>query len=153
MSQASDSHNLAHFLTAQELDYSQAAAELRRGRKQGHWIWYIFPQLKGLGASEQSSFYGIASLAEAQAYLAHPLLGPRLLECTQLTLNLPGKAVGEIFPYPDDLKFGSSMTLFAAAEEASGHVDSLFTEALTRFFAGRRDPRTLALLNQPNQRP
>jgi uncharacterized protein (DUF1810 family) len=140
----SDPYHLARFLSAQQHDYEQAVSELHGGRKQSHWIWYVFPQLKGLGSSEQSSFYGIASLAEAEAYLAHPVLGPRLLECTQLTLDLRGKSVGDIFPYPDDLKFGSSMTLFAAAAPAP----SLFAEALDRFFSGRRDSRTLSLLEK-----
>jgi uncharacterized protein (DUF1810 family) len=140
-----DPYNLARFLTAQESSYAQAVAELRRGRKQSHWIWYIFPQLKGLGSSETSRFFGIASLAEAEAYLAHPVLGERLRECTQLVIDIPNKAVGDIFPYPDDLKFGSSMTLFAAAESAA---PSLFTQAIERFLQGKTDPRTLELLRQ-----
>jgi len=142
-----DPYNLARFLTAQESSYSQAVAELRRGRKQSHWIWYIFPQLKGLGSSETSHFFGIASLAEAEAYLAHPVLGERLRECTQLVLDIPNKAVGDIFPYPDDLKFGSSMTLFAAASEPTA-APSLFQQALDRFFDGKPDARTLGLLRQ-----
>lgn len=144
--QTADPYDLARFLRAQETMYAQALAELRRGRKQTHWIWYVFPQLKGLGSSEQSSFYGIASLAEAQAYLAHKVLGPRLVECTQLTLNVPGGNAGSIFPYPDDLKFGSSMTLFAAADP----MNPLFYEALVRFFGGERDARTVELLERQN---
>jgi uncharacterized protein (DUF1810 family) len=150
MSNAREQHapyNLARFLTAQESSYAQAVAELRRGRKQSHWIWYIFPQLKGLGSSETSRLFGIASLTEARAYLADPVLGPRLHECTQLALEIPDKAVGDIFPYPDDLKFGSSMTLFAAAAAESA-APSLFTQATERFFQGKTDPRTLELLRE-----
>ena len=117
-------------------------AELIAGRKRGHWIWFIFPQMKGLGHSAQSEFYGIGSLEEAAAYARHPLLGPRLLQCTQLVNQAEGRTIHEILGPPDDLKFRSSMTLFArAAEDAT-----VFDEALNKYFYGEADPLTLKLL-------
>jgi uncharacterized protein (DUF1810 family) len=135
-------HDLDRFLTAQEDVYGRALAELRNGRKTSHWMWFIFPQLRGLGQSQMSWTYGISGLEEARAYLAHSLLGPRLLECVAAVNALEGTAASDIFGYPDDLKFRSSITLFA---EAAG-ADSPFTAALNKYFAGKPDPRTLHLL-------
>jgi len=117
-------------------------AELRAGRKQGHWMWYVFPQMKGLGHSSMASRFGISSREEAQAYLEHPILGARLRECTRLVNQVEGRSVDEIFGYPDDLKLRSSMTLFAQA--APG--DSVFAEAVRKYFGGRFDPLTLQRL-------
>jgi uncharacterized protein (DUF1810 family) len=114
-------------------------AELIAGRKRGHWIWFIFPQMKGLGRSAQSEYYGIGSLDEAAAYARHPLLGPRLIQCTQLVNQVEGHTIREILGPPDDLKFRSSMTLFArAAEDAT-----VFNDALAKYFNGEADPLTL----------
>jgi len=130
---------------AQAPVYAQVCAELGAGRKQSHWMWFIFPQLQGLGSSAMAQRYAIASLAEAHAYLAHPLLGERLRECTRLVNRIPGRTIEAIFGHPDDLKFRSCMTLFAraAGEEAGERV---FSAALTRYFAGAVDPRTVQLL-------
>jgi uncharacterized protein (DUF1810 family) len=137
-----DPFNLERFISAQAAVYPQVLAELSAGRKRGHWIWFIFPQMKGLGHSAQSEYYGIGSLAEAAAYALHPLLGPRLIQCTQLVNQIEGLAIREILGPPDDLKFCSSMTLFAhAAEDAT-----VFNDALKKYFNGEADPLTLALL-------
>ena len=137
-----DPHDLQRFVAAQAPLYAQVRGELARGRKASHWMWFIFPQLKELGRSATARHYGIASRAEARAYLAHPLLGARLDECTRLMLAVAGKSALEILGRPDDLKLCSSMTLFADATEAN----AIFVAALDRFCAGARDPRTLALL-------
>jgi uncharacterized protein (DUF1810 family) len=135
--------NLERFVSAQAGVYTQVLAELRAGCKRGHWIWFIFPQMKGLGRSSQSEYYGIGSLEEATAYARHPLLGPRLVECTQLVNQIEGLAIEEILGPPDDLKFCSSMTLFArAAEDAI-----VFHDALNKYFDGEVDPQTLKLLS------
>ncbi|MGB8259425.1 MAG: DUF1810 domain-containing protein [Terracidiphilus sp.] len=139
-----DPYDLGRFLSAQAPMYAQVVSELGAGRKHGHWIWFIFPQMKGLGSSPQSQFYGIGSLAEAEAYLAHPVLGPRLRECTRLVLACRGRSLADVLGFPDDLKFRSSMTLFAAAAPAA--AEPLFREALTAFCGGEPDPATLALL-------
>ncbi len=110
-----DPFNLERFVTAQRGVYDQACAELRAGRKQSHWMWFVFPQLRGLGRSELATRYGIACREEAEAYLLHPLLGPRLRECSRLVGEIEGRTIEEIFGYPDHLKFHSSMTLFALA--------------------------------------
>jgi uncharacterized protein (DUF1810 family) len=137
-----DPFNLYRFVSAQATVFPQVVAELIAGRKRGHWIWFIFPQMKGLGHSAQSEFYGIGSLEEAAAYARHPLLGPRLLQCTQLVNQAEGRTIHEILGPPDDLKFRSSMTLFArAAEDAT-----VFDEALNKYFYGEADPLTLKLL-------
>jgi uncharacterized protein (DUF1810 family) len=137
-----DPFNLDRFITAQAEVYPQVLAELIAGRKRGHWIWFIFPQMKGLGRSAQSEYYGIGSLEEAAAYARHPLLGPRLVECTQLVNQIEGLAIHEILGPPDDLKFRSSMTLFAhAADDAT-----VFNDALKKYFNGETDPLTLKLL-------
>jgi uncharacterized protein (DUF1810 family) len=137
-----DRHDLRRFVVAQDPVYAQVCAELARGAKQSHWMWFMFPQLKELGRSAMARRYGIASLAEARAYLAHPLLGARLAECTRLMLAIEGKSALTVLGSPDDLKFCSSMTLFATvAGPASSHA-----KALDRFFGGVADARTLALL-------
>jgi uncharacterized protein (DUF1810 family) len=141
MAPQSDRYDLERFLLAQAGVYEQAAAELRAGEKQSHWMWFIFPQILGLGSSEMATRYAISSLEEARAYLHHPVLGPRLREITRIVLGVQGKTMGEIFGYPDDLKFRSSMTLFSRA--ASSSEDSLFREALERFFEGKEDEGTL----------
>lgn len=147
MSQVNDAPNddpfdLARFMQAQQDSFELAADELRRGRKESHWIWYIFPQLKGLGFSQMANVYGIGSLDEARAYLAHPVLGPRLVEVTGLVLGHPGRTLHQIFGSPDDIKFRSSMTLFARA----AGPDSIFTRALAETCGGEEDGRTLELL-------
>ena len=133
--------DLQRFVDAQQGVYAQVRAELAAGRKRSHWMWFVFPQLKGLGRSATAQHYGIGSKAEAQAYWAHPLLGPRLRECTELVLAVDGSSAHEIFGPPDDLKFRSSMTLFA---QATG--EPVFTRALEKYFGGRLDEATLRLL-------
>lgn len=137
-----DSHNLERFLDAQDGVFAQVCAELRAGRKESHWMWFIFPQIKGLGSSPTAQKYAIQGLDEAQAYLAHPMLGLRLRQCTQLVNAVNGRAIADIFGFPDNLKFHSSMTLFA---HVSGD-DPLFAAALSRYFNGEKDRGTLAHL-------
>lgn len=145
-----DPFELARFLTAQAPVYEQALAELRAGRKRTHWMWFIFPQFIGLGVSATSRRYAIRSLAEAKAYLEHPLLGARLRECTRAACAAPGDlSAREILGQPDDAKLRSSMTLFAQLPGAPPE----FQDALVRFFAGKLDPLTLELLDRPGQRP
>jgi uncharacterized protein (DUF1810 family) len=139
---ADDPFDLNRFLQAQDDTYDRALAELRAGRKTSHWMWYVFPQMDGLGLSQTARFFAVKSLAEARAYLAHPVLGKRLRECTAAVLAVAGRTASEIFGYPDDLKFCSSMTLFERAAPGS----ALFPDALERFFEGRRDRLTLELL-------
>lgn len=141
-----DPHDLQRFVDAQDGAYEQARAELQDGRKTSHWMWFVFPQLRGLGHSPMAIRFGIASLAEARAYLAHPVLGPRLRECTRLALRIEGRSIHAILGSPDDLKFRSCMSLFQCA--APG--EPLFTQALHKYFAGAPDPRTLALLHPPS---
>jgi len=135
---------LERFVTAQDPIYAGALAELRAGNKRTHWMWFIFPQLRGLGQSERAVRYGIADLAEARAYLAHTVLGPRLRECTHAVLAVAGKTAHGIFGSPDDRKFHSSMTLFflAATDLAP------FRAALERYFGGELDPITVQLLGR-----
>jgi len=121
---------------------AQVRAELKAGRKLTHWMWFVFPQLAGLGFSERAQFYGIASLEEARAYLAHRVLGPRLLECTGLVNAVEGRTAHDIFGSPDDMKFRSSMTLFSLADPD----EPAFGAALERYFQGGKDRRTLDLL-------
>lgn len=135
--------DLERFVAAQNPVYGQVCRELRQGRKQGHWIWFIFPQLKGLGHSFMADKFGIFSADEARAYLAHPILGPRLAECTSLVNQMEGVSVDEIFGYPDNLKFRSSMTLFAHISSGS----SVFTAALEKYYAGQPDPLTFEMLS------
>jgi len=136
-----DPFDLRRFVEAQEPVIAQVRSELAAGRKTSHWMWFVFPQIKGLGRSSMAQHYGIASADEARAYWTHPLLGPRLAECTQLVLAVDGRSAHEIFGSPDDLKFRSSLTLFA---QATG--EPLFTRALTKYFDGRPDEATLRLL-------
>lgn len=138
-----DDFNLERFVEAQEslVGYQRALEEVRHGRKVSHWIWYVFPQLAGLGTSEMSRFYAISSIAEAHAYLQHPLLGGRLREITTAATTLAGINAADVFG-PDDVKFHSSMTLFALA---APH-DPVFKRALDRYFAGEADASTIALL-------
>jgi uncharacterized protein (DUF1810 family) len=137
-----DPHNLKRFLDAQEPVFEQVRAELRAGHKQSHWMWFIFPQMRGLGHSDLADYYGIASRQEAEAYLAHPVLGPRLRECTRLVTQVDGRSIDQILGYPDNLKFRSSMTLFAAAASEN----QAFKDALQKYFDGKPDPLTLKLL-------
>ena len=130
------------FVDAQAPVYPQVHSELQAGRKRSHWMWFIFPQIAGLGSSPTARHFALSGMEEATAYLAHPLLGPRLRECTTLVNAHPGRAPRDIFPYPDDLKFHSSVTLFAAADPGN----TLFRTALDTFFAGHRDDQTLTLL-------
>lgn len=141
-----DPHNLQRFLDAQHGIYETVLAELRAGRKRTHWMWFIFPQVIGLGHSPMSRRYAIRSRAEAAAYLAHPVLGARLRECTQAVLQHPNRAIGAIFGYPDDLKFHSCMTLFARLTPP----ESLFQDALHLYFDGQPDKNTLAILDNIN---
>jgi uncharacterized protein (DUF1810 family) len=138
----SDRFRLARFLEAQARVYPQVRAELTAGRKHSHWMWFIFPQLAGLGTSATARHYALGSLGEARAYLAHPVLGARLRECTSLVLAVERRSTAQIFGHPDDLKFRSCLTLFRAA--APG--ERLFDDALARFFSGEPDPLTLKLL-------
>ncbi|HMK85634.1 MAG TPA: DUF1810 domain-containing protein [Steroidobacteraceae bacterium] len=137
-----DPHELERFIEAQRPVFEEVVAELRAGRKSSHWIWFIFPQIQGLGRSAMAERFAIRSLAEAQAYLSHPILGPRLVTCTRLVLAVEGRSIRQILGTPDDLKFRSSMTLFARASAG----DPAFTEALEKYFAGEHDPLTLARL-------
>jgi uncharacterized protein (DUF1810 family) len=141
---SADPYNLQRFLEAQQEDYEDVCAELRAGRKRTHWMWYIFPQIKGLGRSAAADWFAISSLEEAQAYLQHPVLGPRLRECTQLVNLIEGRSLHEIFSSPDDLKFRSSMTLFAQATAENRE----FLDALRKYSAGEFDPATLGLLKK-----
>ncbi|WP_441292367.1 DUF1810 domain-containing protein [Sorangium sp. KYC3313] len=137
-----DPHDLQRFVDAQAPVYDRVLVELRRGEKASHWMWFIFPQLKGLGHSAMAERYGIASKGEAEAYLQHPTLGPRLLECTRLVNQIEGRSLYDIFDSPDDMKFCSSMTLFSRAAPGEG----AFLAALDKYCGGEPDPRTLALL-------
>ena len=134
--------DLERFVTAQEGVYEQVCAELRAGRKRSHWMWFVFPQTRGLGSSPMAVRYAISGLEEARAYLDHSLLGPRLRECAGIVCGVEGRTVEEIFGYPDDLKFHSSMTLFAKAAEAN-EMDEVFGEALEKYFDGEMDAGTL----------
>ena len=142
MKGSNDPYNLQRFVDAQAAQYTQVCAELRAGRKQSHWIWFIFPQMKGLGRSEMADFYGISSRQEAAAYLAHSVLGARLRECTRLANAVEGRSVDQIFGYPDNLKFRSSMTLFAAV----AGEERIFADALQKYFGGEPDANTVRLL-------
>jgi uncharacterized protein (DUF1810 family) len=137
-----DPYNLQRFVDAQNPVFAQVCSELRAGQKTSHWMWFIFPQIAGLGSSSLARKYAISSLDEAKAYLNHPVLGSRIRECTRLVLPLNGRTIGEVFGTPDDLKFRSSITLFAHAEPA----EQLFQAALGKYFGGQEDPLTLARL-------
>ena len=141
-----DFYNLQRFLNAQESTFEAARAELAAGRKQSHWMWFIFPQIKGLGSSPTAQRFAISSLDEGAAYLEHRVLGRRLEECTALVIDVQGKSLPEIFGHPDDLKFHSSITLFAEVAEKLGSQTPVFTEALSKYFNGKRDQGTLRQL-------
>ena len=138
----SDPYDLRRFVEAQNPVYAKVCSELREGRKRSHWMWFVFPQIVGLGSSPLARKFAISSLAEAAAYLAHPILGPRLAECTQLVNLVEGRSVADIFGHPDDLKFRSSMTLFARTTQDN----QVFVAALQRYFKGEPDPATLLRL-------
>lgn len=135
---AADPFDLARFLTAQEAVYTTALRELKKGQKRTHWMWYIFPQAAGLGRSATTQKYAVTGLAEARAYLAHPLLGARLRECTDAVLAVEDRSASAIFGFPDDLKLHSSWTLFDAAAP-----NSVFAQGLEQYFGGIRDAETL----------
>ena len=139
-----DPYDLHRFVQAQQDTYAQAVDELADGHKTSHWMWFVFPQLRGLGRSPMATRFGIASIDEARAYLDHPLLGSRLKECVRLVLRIDGRSINEIFGSPDDMKFRSCMTLFdlAAPQEA------IFAQALQKYFGGTPDERTLTLRRQ-----
>ena len=141
---AADPFNLQRFLDAQASTYNQARSELAAGQKRSHWMWFIFPQIRGLGSSPTAQQYAISGLDEARAFLAHPVLGLRLRECTSLVNATSGRSADQIFGYPDNLKFRSSLTLFAHAAPGEPH----FSEALQKFFSGQPDPATLDLLHR-----
>ena len=139
-----DEHDLNRFVDAQRATYASALAELRDGRKRSHWMWFVFPQLAGLGRSATAERYGIASLAEAEAYLKHSVLGPRLIDCATAVLDVEGRSAHEIFGSPDDLKLRSCTTLFALVSAP----ESVFSRLLAKYFDGREDERTLRLLGR-----
>jgi uncharacterized protein (DUF1810 family) len=134
--------SLERFVKAQEPVIEQVLAELRAGRKASHWMWFVFPQIHGLGRSPIAQRFAIASLTEAQAYLRHPVLGPRLRECTRQVNEVEGRSIEDIFGYPDYLKFRSSVTLFAHATEDN----QVFIDALLKYFGGQEDPLTVERL-------
>lgn len=140
---SSAAFDLQRFVDAQAPAYSTVVAELRAGSKRSHWIWFIFPQLAGLGRSPTAARFAISSLAEAQAYLDHDVLGPRLRECTRLVNAIEGRSVDDIFGWPDNLKVRSSMTLFARATADNAE----FVRLLEKFYGGQQDPATVALLS------
>lgn len=143
MQKANDPHDLQRFVDAQAPVIDEVLVELSAGRKQGHWMWFIFPQLKGLGHSEMAESYGIASRAEAEAYLAHRTLGARLKECTGLLNKVQDRSIDEILGYPDNLKFHSSMTLFWLASPE----DKIFEAALKKYFNSEPDRNTMSRLS------
>ncbi len=143
---SNDPFNLNRFLLAQEGIYAQALAELKNGQKRTHWMWFIYPQIRGLGQSPTSQQYAIQSQEEARQYLDHPVLGARLRECAQAILSVEGRTASEIFGFPDDLKLRSCMTLFASVAEPG----SIFERVLEKYFHGERDARTLAILQNNN---
>ena len=137
-----DQFNLQRFVDAQDSVYRRVCVELRAGRKETHWIWYVFPQIAGLGQSPMSVRFAISSLDEASAYLMHPVLGPRLRECAALTLSVEGRTARQIFGPVDEMKFRSSMTLFSRAAPET----AVFRQNLDKYFGGAPDPATLAKL-------
>jgi uncharacterized protein (DUF1810 family) len=146
MENLADPYNLQRFVNAQESTFETARAEIAAGQKLTHWMWFIFPQIKGLGSSPTAQRFAILSLEEGTAYLEHHLLGRRLEACTALVNVVGRKSVDEIFGYPDNLKFHSSMTLSAEVVERFGFESTVFKEALAKYFAGQRDPATLGQL-------
>jgi uncharacterized protein (DUF1810 family) len=142
MTCANDPYNLQRFVDAQNEVFEQVCAELREGKKESHWMWFIFPQLLGLGTSEVAVHFAITSRDEAQMYLKHTVLGPRIRDCTRLVNLVEGRSINQIFGYPDDLKFRSSMTLFAM----STSENKIFNDALQKYFCGEPDRLTLERL-------
>jgi uncharacterized protein (DUF1810 family) len=140
--EVSDRYGLQRFVDAQGGVFEQVCSELREGRKRSHWMWFIFPQIKGLGSSPMAVRFAISSLAEARAYLDHAVLGPRLRECCEIVVGVAGRSVDEIFGYPDDLKFHSSITLFAKAAVEN----RVFLDALEKYFGGELDRATVERL-------
>ncbi len=138
-----DPYHLRRFVEAQEPVYAAVVAELRKGSKHSHWMWFIFPQIAGLGFSVMAQRFAIRSREEALAYLAHDVLGTRLLECTRLVLDVKGKSIHEILGSPDDLKFRSSMTLFGEVSD-----DPIFGQAIAKYYPGGKDRATLDILEQ-----
>jgi uncharacterized protein (DUF1810 family) len=145
---ATDPYNLERFVAAQRGAYDEALAEIRAGRKRSHWMWFVFPQIAGLGQSATSRFYAVAGLDEARAYLRHPLLGPRLVECAEALLALAGRSARDVFGVPDDVKLRSSMTLFELAEPER----AVFGAVIDKYFHGDRDERTTELAGRPRTR-
>ena len=137
-----DPYHLHRFVQAQEGVYERALSEIRNGRKQSHWMWFVFPQFEGLGFSPTSRLYAIKSVAEAEAYLSHPLLGPRLKECSEAAIRIEGRSALAIFGSPDDMKLKSCATLFAQVSPPG----SVFDRLLQKYFQGERDDKTLRLL-------
>jgi uncharacterized protein (DUF1810 family) len=142
MADPADPYDLNRFLEAQERTYEQALSEIRNGCKRSHWMWYVFPQFEGLGSSPITQRFALRSLAEAAAYLQHPVLGPRLLESASAALAVEGRSAFEVFGFPDDMKLRSCATLFAHVSPAG----SVFEQLLGRYFEGKRDEKTLGLL-------
>ena len=140
-------NNLNRFIQAQETSFEMALTEVRNGRKRSHWMWYIFPQIKGLGFSPTSVFYGIEDIKEAESYLKHPVLGSRLIRICTALLELKDNDASRIFGYPDDLKLKSSMTLFSSLPTSN----PLFTLVLNKFFKGTKDKKTLEIINRQNK--
>ena len=141
MAALNDPYDLDRFVRAQTQDYERALSELRAGKKKSHWMWYVFPQIEGLGLSPMSVRYSIQSAAEARAYLEHPLLGPRLSKCAAVVRDIVGRSALEIFGSPDDLKLRSCATLFGAVSK-----DGVFEQVLQKYFGGERDKETLRRL-------
>lgn len=138
-----DPFDLRRFVEAQASDYDHALSELRSGRKRSHWMWYVFPQFAGLGSSSTSRWFAITSIAEAEAYLRHPVLGPHLVECCTAVVNIQGRAAHDVFGSPDDVKLQSCATLFARVSQPG----SVFEQVLGKYFDGMPDQRTLQLLD------
>jgi uncharacterized protein (DUF1810 family) len=143
MAHTDDPHDLMRFVRAQAATYELAIAEIRNGRKSSHWMWYIFPQFDGLGFSSTSQRYAIKTLAETKAYLAHPILGPRLVECAEAALGVEGKTANQVFGSPDDMKLKSCATLFAYVSPEG----SIFHQVLDKYFQANRDEKTLQLID------
>jgi uncharacterized protein (DUF1810 family) len=141
---SADPYDLERFVQAQAADYDRALRELRAGKKESHWMWYVFPQLEGLGHSSMSRHYAIKSVAEGRAYLRHPVLGSRLLECANALLNIDGRSAREILGSPDDMKLHSSATLFAHVSDD----DDVFRKLLEKYFDNEPDQNTLRLLSR-----
>ncbi len=137
-----DPYNLQRFVAAQNTVYKRVLQELRQGYKQSHWMWFVFPQIEGLGHSSMAQRYAITSKKEAEAYIQHPVLGPRLRECTELVTAIQGRSITEILGSPDDMKFRSSMTLFLHATSEN----KVFIDALEKYFAGKEDKLTVERL-------